>query len=469
MDFKGITWAGNIYEKFEAMCLEVEEVMYEDTVKYVENQVQKVGVSVKKFYSEVMQDLVPPSCVDPGKVPAAADVALKTYDDVISKKPKLSLSDNRVSLKKKGDVSDFSNDTYLLPPKVVVENTRSDSCSTKSKKLGACRRPIGIKRISQNSQPPKVTRDRIGETNATKSSETVEDSAAPVSVPDKIICLSAEETTVRQDEKTTDSECASEVSSLVNKKEDYVENSATLSLPNEPIAEGVSCSKSSSCLTSNTCNVESVCKQDVTTSYEDEFRQNDLFSQKNSNIGSDSCDVEAVNEGVIASYEEDVLDNFDMEVIENEEIVGQKPQPFDPVEKSKLEETCILVEGDNLHFVSQTLHKPENLKPETQTRKPETFDPVEKSKLEETCILVEGDNLHFVSQTSHKHKSYKKKIRDALSSKLRPTKKQHQFLYECKDLGGKNKTEAIVPAHSMDPDKRKLPAGDSLESDWELL
>ncbi|KAL7087007.1 hypothetical protein ACP275_13G038700 [Erythranthe tilingii] len=417
MDFKGITWAGNIYEKFEAMCLEVEEVMYEDTVKYVENQVQKVGVSVKKFYSEVMQDLVPPSCVDPGKAPAAADVALKTYDDVISKKPKL-------SLKKKGDVSDFGNDTYLLPPKVVVENTRSDSCSTKSKKLGACRRPIGIKRISHNSQPPKVTRDRIGETNATNSSETMKDSAAPVSVSDKIICLSAEETTVRQEEKTTNSECASEISSLVNEKEDYVENSSSLGLPDEPIgvlAEGVSCSKSSSCFTSNACDVESVCKPDVTTSYEDEFRQKGLFSQTNSNIGSNSCDVEAVKEEVIASYEED---NFDMEVIENEEIVGQRP---------------------------------------------ETFDPVGKSKLEETCILVDGDNLHFVSQTSHKHKSYKKKIRDALSSKLRPTKKQHQFLYDYKDLGGKNKTEAIVPAHTVDSDKRKLPAGDSLESDWELL
>ncbi|KAL7129016.1 hypothetical protein ABFS83_13G035100 [Erythranthe nasuta] len=468
MDFKGITWAGNIYEKFEAMCLEVEEVMYEDTVKYVENQVQKVGVSVKKFYSEVMQDLVPPSCVDPGKVPAAAaDVALKTYDDVISKKPKL-------SLKKKGDVSDFGNDTYLLPPKVVVENTRSDSCSTKSKKLGACRRPIGIKRISHNSQPPKVTRD---ETNAANSSETAKDSAPPVSVPDEIIRLSAEETTVRQNEKTTDSECASEISSLVNEKDDYVENSSSLGLPNEPIgvlAEGVSCSKSSSCLTSNVCDVESVCKQDVTTSYEDEFRQNGLFSQKNSNIGSNSCDIEAVNEEVFASYEEDALDNFDMEVIENEEIVGQKLETFDPVGKSKLEETCILVDGDNLHFVSQTSHKPENPKPETQTRKPEnpkpeTFDRIEKSKLEETCILVEGDNVHFVSQTSHKHKSYKKKIRDALSSKLRPTKKQHQFLYEYKDVGGKNKTEAIVPAHTVDFDKRKLPAGDSLESDWELL
>lgn len=29
MSFKGVAWAGNVYEKFEAMCLEVEEAMYQ--------------------------------------------------------------------------------------------------------------------------------------------------------------------------------------------------------------------------------------------------------------------------------------------------------------------------------------------------------------------------------------------------------------------------------------------------------
>lgn len=29
MDLKGLAWIGNLYEKFEAMCLEVEEVMYQ--------------------------------------------------------------------------------------------------------------------------------------------------------------------------------------------------------------------------------------------------------------------------------------------------------------------------------------------------------------------------------------------------------------------------------------------------------
>ncbi|OIW03392.1 hypothetical protein TanjilG_31839 [Lupinus angustifolius] len=65
MDVKGITWVGNIYQKFENMCLEeVEDKMFEDAVKYVENQMQSVGESVKKIYSDVMHDLLPPSSCD---------------------------------------------------------------------------------------------------------------------------------------------------------------------------------------------------------------------------------------------------------------------------------------------------------------------------------------------------------------------------------------------------------------------
>ncbi|GMP54753.1 hypothetical protein CsSME_00019816 [Camellia sinensis var. sinensis] len=58
-DFKGITWVGDIYQKFETTCLELEEDMYRDTVEYVEDQVQTVGASVKKLYSDVLQDLIP--------------------------------------------------------------------------------------------------------------------------------------------------------------------------------------------------------------------------------------------------------------------------------------------------------------------------------------------------------------------------------------------------------------------------
>ncbi|KAI3996869.1 hypothetical protein MKX01_021145 [Papaver californicum] len=59
MNFKGITWVGNIYDKFEAICLNAEDIMNQDTVKYVENQVQNVGGNIKKFCAEFVNDLLP--------------------------------------------------------------------------------------------------------------------------------------------------------------------------------------------------------------------------------------------------------------------------------------------------------------------------------------------------------------------------------------------------------------------------
>lgn len=78
MDVKGIAWVGNIYQKFEAMCLEVEEAMCQETAKYVENQVQTMGASMKRFCSDVMQDLLPPSSKDLSKV-ASAELLLNPY------------------------------------------------------------------------------------------------------------------------------------------------------------------------------------------------------------------------------------------------------------------------------------------------------------------------------------------------------------------------------------------------------
>ncbi|XP_026412626.1 uncharacterized protein LOC113308360 isoform X2 [Papaver somniferum] len=66
MNFKGITWVGNIYDKFEAICLDAEDIMSQDTVKYVENQVQNVGGNIKKFCAEFVNDLLP--IEDPVKV-----------------------------------------------------------------------------------------------------------------------------------------------------------------------------------------------------------------------------------------------------------------------------------------------------------------------------------------------------------------------------------------------------------------
>ncbi|MBA0812008.1 hypothetical protein Gohar_026006 [Gossypium harknessii] len=55
---KGIAWVGNLYQKFEAMCMEVDDMVCQETLRYVENQLQTVGSNVKQFCTELMQDLV---------------------------------------------------------------------------------------------------------------------------------------------------------------------------------------------------------------------------------------------------------------------------------------------------------------------------------------------------------------------------------------------------------------------------
>ncbi|KAL7584740.1 hypothetical protein Lser_V15G45394 [Lactuca serriola] len=62
MDKKHIsqTWVSIMYQRFEAAYQEVDEFMNKDTVKYVENHIQTVGESMKKFYNGVMQDLILP-------------------------------------------------------------------------------------------------------------------------------------------------------------------------------------------------------------------------------------------------------------------------------------------------------------------------------------------------------------------------------------------------------------------------
>uniref|UniRef100_A0A2P2KSJ5 Uncharacterized protein n=1 Tax=Rhizophora mucronata TaxID=61149 RepID=A0A2P2KSJ5_RHIMU len=73
LKLKGIAWVGNMCQKFETICHEMDNIVSQDAVKYVENQVQAVGENVKRFCTDVVQDLIPPM-VDPVKceVPAVA-------------------------------------------------------------------------------------------------------------------------------------------------------------------------------------------------------------------------------------------------------------------------------------------------------------------------------------------------------------------------------------------------------------
>ncbi|GMI93480.1 hypothetical protein HRI_003017300 [Hibiscus trionum] len=62
---KGMAWLGEIYQKFEAMCMEVDDIVCQETLRYVESQLQTVGSNVQQFCTELIEELLPTSPTDP--------------------------------------------------------------------------------------------------------------------------------------------------------------------------------------------------------------------------------------------------------------------------------------------------------------------------------------------------------------------------------------------------------------------
>ncbi|OMO76275.1 hypothetical protein CCACVL1_15800 [Corchorus capsularis] len=81
---KGIAWVGNIYQKFEAMCMEVDDMICEDTFRYVENHLQTVGANVKQFCTDLMEDVLSSSPTDSEKELKSSPVqnaGVKVYEN----------------------------------------------------------------------------------------------------------------------------------------------------------------------------------------------------------------------------------------------------------------------------------------------------------------------------------------------------------------------------------------------------
>ncbi|CAI9754913.1 unnamed protein product [Fraxinus pennsylvanica] len=385
------------------MCLEVEEVMVQDTVKYMENQVQKAGVSVKKFCSEVMQDMIPSSCV---KV-AADDLSMYPHSHTdINKKLKPCLSENWGEVKNKATedkvidamdkwkislISGLEGVNHLSPLSsgFPVQNACSEVFSAKGKKVGIYkRRPIGIKRISEKNYLPKISEPM---TPVSADKNTLSDVGASTELVSHERCDSGETVNMSTQIFATESATSNTILSVDpvrQKDEDAQCISSCHDLPSESIGTS---------------------------------KNGGRGLQLCSNIQSHTCSAESGGEEVTLSDE----DNIDVEV-----------------------ENAVLVEPGV-----------------------DTIKQVTKTKLEESCILVEGNEIRVVPQGIRKHKSYKKKISEAFSSKLRSRKKQEyaQCIPQSRHLGGTGSTDIVIPDRTPDFEKKKLPSQDFCESDWEFL
>ncbi|XP_057984344.1 uncharacterized protein LOC110653770 isoform X2 [Hevea brasiliensis] len=476
MDLKGISWVGNVYQKFEAMCLEVEEIMYQDTVKYVENQVQTVGSTVKKFYSDVMQDLLPPSTVDAAK-DGVSDLPLELYADVgIYMKPKVAMKEDHVKI---DNIEKLTED-----PKMIIDNNAAHSPTF--------HRLSHVDNLFPLSQwdSPGVAPGQYGKGSLSNKSYmgtkkrckrenmSLYEKSGAISPLDKDL-IRASSFCEPSNENLGD--CAEEAAKryvegcLSNKsylgankssKREYVppsEKSGGITPLDKDLTGGSSVHKfsnenhkASSDQKDKITNLGSV---EVTghDSIEESKNKIENASEQMPDIKTDGSSFDMVN-----LIESGMSKEMDMrpysqcralqeatDVCMNDELVSLE----ESCENGRVQRSEIACEED---FVSNS--------------EMQIIQQVDKAKLEESCIMVNRDELHF-TQNGGKSKSYKKKIQDVFSSRKKLTRKNEQLAIWPGGDSYPNQEESIKNSMSgLDiNDARRSPTPDFCESEWEII
>ncbi|CAN0853392.1 hypothetical protein LINGRAHAP2_LOCUS5616 [Linum grandiflorum] len=76
-----VSWVGGIYRKFEALCVEADDIIRQEAHGFIENHLQPAGSNVKQFYSELVREMVSQSSPDGSTEEAQPDLVLKETTD----------------------------------------------------------------------------------------------------------------------------------------------------------------------------------------------------------------------------------------------------------------------------------------------------------------------------------------------------------------------------------------------------
>ncbi|XP_062007747.1 uncharacterized protein LOC133724869 isoform X1 [Rosa rugosa] len=387
MDVKGINWVGCVYEKFESMCLEVEENMYQDTVKFVEDQVQTVGESVKKLYADIMQDLLCDSSLD-GENISACGFPIEHYSDVDnSKKSKIRKTKEHVKV----GVEEVNGDSEVIS--LVEKDVEHTGLFHRQRMYDSCTRSSGD--CAKVACSDLYSRQDHGMRSYNKKNLVVKQTPIKDRLP-------GANTAVGKDFNRVSLSC----SEFSNENRD-----ASCDQPDEvitPTAEGMRCdSMRESCVVANA----SQCSDDVS-----------INCQSSDLIVFDKSDGKRWNELLESS----------IGGLSAESNGGSNDSSVHAIDSN------IGVHGTEISQQS------------------------DKAKLEETCVMVSGEELHFVHHVVANCKPYKKKIPKAFTSRTSSARKQE---YEQLALWHGHHTKSFLGGE----DSKKSPTRDFCESEWEIL
>ncbi|CAH8362659.1 unnamed protein product [Eruca vesicaria subsp. sativa] len=428
MDFKGITWVGNVYQKFEAMCLEVEEIIVQDTAKYVENQVQTVGNSLKKFCSDVAQDFNPDDSVGSGKqLPVSM---LHEYAPLCSfKKKKETMNQKTRDVKQGQEVTEGKKDVCEMKFRGVDADDYDICTSPRQYSYGGSyrRTRLGRKQVSKKEDLYQVTRPYIQNDSTSLSvvhRARVKDDVGTVkssdSPPAEVARLISKK--VCQKDHRSNSQHGLTVVNSVRSQESETRagNDHGLTVVN-PVNSQVSKTRTES--DDGLTVVNPVRSQDSETRTESEHGPAVTNSIKSQDLETQPPVATSLPAG-----SDDCLEET------NEDSVQTKTSSSSISEAEK---------------------------------KAEILQQLSGRSVEESCIIVDRDELYCVfpdRKENDKHKPYKK-IRDAISSRMKQNREK-----EYKRLARQWYAEDVEKGRECGDSSKQIDEDQSSEeSEWELL
>lgn len=486
---KGIAWAGSFYQKLESVCQEVDGFVSKDTVKYVENQLQNMGGSVKKFCSDVVQDVLPP-LVEPVRREAEA-VALK--------------SNAASSSYLKSMISDEENQLDTIIKQLHVE-PNAVSLAKNELPDASCRlqivnhiKPISIDSLEEaenESSVENIDNDLTNENPKRGPEENVMEDLAlegleAISSGDK----ESFEASLSGEFKDDNNENALAVLADVSLASSYygvefqyppekgavcdsladatqsVSDVSTTFTSSESSFSVLSVEKtlaemrptsSTSCLLAESCTLSG------------ESLGNNVKAVSSNNPGDHICD----SRSKLSSSASTATVSF-----RNKELELGLPSSCSILSSRSLEENTsrikemlsLIESSGNRHIQFYESAQGHSCDLDNDITDPclETVELCDKVKLDESCVIVEPSELYAVARRARKLRSFRKKIQDAFTSKKRLAEEYEQLAiwYGDADMEpGKDECQPSLPCTPATPlDLRNSQIQPPLDSEWELL
>ncbi|XP_057475004.1 uncharacterized protein LOC130763074 isoform X4 [Actinidia eriantha] len=480
LKFKGAAWVGNIYQRFEAICQEVDDFVCRDTVKYVESQVQTVGLSVKK----ICTDIVPSSLVESGKH-EAQEVSPKQSDTIgtyvsstigIEEKPVF--IDSNQAFVKHYAIDPLSNhEQCVYPPSLNhVNEAESDlSLGPEVDALKDMKFDVVLEENDTNEELVDKKPDIVEENdaNGTLLGNKCYKSDIDVKENDtKDEASQLEELELIYTENNDFSEASLLSKSIDEKNGILAEVSlATLECPTQ--IDKIACISFSD---------EVVCVSEISITLPPPEMNLSVVSSENktAEVGLISSTSSLFTESMSEFSHENATQHEENICYNPGDIIGYVSDLSDSLSSSQL---LPILSSDNkvgdtgLSFSSSSVLSLESKGEADDCRvditdpSMETIELSEKVKLDDSCVVVDNKLLHAVSFRAQRHRSYKKIIKDAFASKKRIRKEYEQLaiLYGDIDMESSHQPGKSLLLPSLSLDLKKSSSEDLCDADWELL